>query len=155
MYPYFNICTTVYTYLKLQMEQFKDIHIPSILGNSYNLRLSDHSSQYNEAFNFGQDWPAILDVQNNNSVPIHKCPSRMHQVLWGQNDSMIVRLFLNNKASQLGQVFGTHDELLHHPVYTSDAFPQTTSSDFPKYARRADPPGHPTQTSNNKNGLTL
>lgn len=105
-----------------------------MLENSYNLRLIDHSSHYNEPFNYGRDWPSVLDIYSNNSVPIHNCPSRMHQVIWGQNDSMILRLFPKNRANQLGPVFGTHDELLHHPVYTSLAFPQTDSLNVPKYA---------------------
>lgn len=117
-----------------KLEQYEDIHIPSILENGYNLRLLEYSSYYNEPFNYGQDWPSIIDVYSNNSVPIHNCPSRMHQVIWGQNDSMVLRLFLKSKASQLGPVFGTHGELLHHRAFTSAAFPETDSSNFPKFA---------------------
>ena len=116
------------------MEQHGNIHIPHVLKNSYNLRLADDLSRSAEPFNYGQDWPSTIDVLGNNSVPVHNCPSRMHQVIWGQNDSMVLRLFPRSKASLLMPVFGTHEELRHHPVYTGVAFPSSIPPNFPRYA---------------------
>ncbi len=114
-------------------DEFKDVSIPRILKNSFNLRLLDESKDDNVPLNVGKDWPSVISVRLNNSVPIHSCPARMHQVLWGQNDTMVVRLFLKSNAAQLNPEFGGHDELLHYPKFNTESFPSSGSSNFPKY----------------------
>jgi hypothetical protein len=73
-------------------------------------------------FDYSNNWPAALYVNSNDSVPIHSCPSRMHQVIWGQNDTFLVRLFPKTLSRKLNPEFEVDSESIHHTVYRKLAF---------------------------------
>lgn len=73
-------------------------------------------------FDYSNNWPAALYVKSNDSVAIHSCPSRMHQVIWGQNDTLLVRLFPKTLSRKLNPEFEVDSEAIHHPVYRKLAF---------------------------------
>ena len=115
----------------LQNDFHQDIRMPRVLENSYNFKIKKLTED-DILFDYAKDWPSLISIKANNSVPIHNCPSRMHQILWGQNASLPVRLFLKSQSALLGPEFGTH-ELLHHPKYTVQAFPGSYPSGFPRF----------------------
>jgi hypothetical protein len=79
-------------------------------------------TSYSSIFDYANDWPAAFYVSSNDSVRIHSCPNSMHQVIWGQNDTIIIHLFPKSLSSNLNPLFEVDSESLHYPVYQVSAF---------------------------------
>lgn len=143
----YNIVTHDYS---LQAEDILDLTIPAVASNNYLRRLqtarklsssnndrADHSdSSDSSIFDVTSQWPAVFKTSHDSEGKVHRCPHRMHQVVWHTTDGAAtdVRIFLESEADKLTPV--SNENLpLHYQrnEYSSNGFASSEIPNFMEY----------------------
>lgn len=99
-------------------EIVKNVMIPDILINSFNLRVPTTST--NSFFvDIRSHWPALLQLQTNTPKNAMRCPLGMHMVLWGVQTPISVRVFHEYTSSYFQPDSG---DVLHYFNFAQHGF---------------------------------
>lgn len=122
--------------------QLKDFVMPSIVSNNYVRYLySTHIEATSDDIDIVNQWPSILYVDRT-PTKIHSCPSRMHQIIWGGNTEVKVRIFHIASSAVFQPIFSNHISTqniseghtsLQYPVYLKTGFENEIDAPFKEF----------------------